>query len=808
MSRAPNPGAPRVSPHVVPKAQVTYDADGEESTTNDAWEEPSTTTEQGEVAERIRSFRAELARRSEDAIRAEPDGTSDIVTADPEARVTLPRPRQSSPDARATAPRTREPSPRRVANSLGTSEEPTVEDQRANAALNAIVAPRSVATLAVTDGSDIGKTFELQPGKTYTIGRAIDNDVVLTDISVSRKHFDLRFDDGAWQLRDRGSGNGTLINGIVEDHAVRLANGDVIEIGNTLFRFDAPDAPKRPAPPLAGDPDEDLATVAGKRRPTELQHGHDVPPLPPPEPRLRAVTRPPPPPAPRARTPSSAPPFSPEPPAPIPAPAPVAAPAPLVHQFSGARHVLPSQSPTLLGEPRPAPAPLLPPAPVPVPATTRGGPAMMQYSYPPAAALPSQLAPTQGPSFPPSMLVMPNAQVRSDPSTALVPPTPYYPVALPPPPQQYIPPTLSQRTKVILAGAGLTLFAAIATVAVIKGSGSDAEAVTKPRPTAPAATTKAPAKTPINATAQQATPPKREEPPKPATTAAVPPPPAAKPVPPPPLPAVTEKPAPPPAAPVVASAPPASAQADRARLERERSAALKAERDRKRAEQQDKTAARRPKETRRPGLEDEDAVQVEDEDDEEEAEPKRVASDLSGIKSKADEQYRAKNFSGAATTLTKAAEAADEDEARKLKSLASKYAEFGKAYNVGMGPATPVKDAFAKLMAARKLDSSVGGEFTTAIDQKLDEVAPRAAATFIANKDYERAFSAAQVNAQSPTAQSVMKKLQEVAGDLYRTAEKQMSSDEDSAREKLRLVRKIVDSKSSWHQKATKLLGG
>ncbi|MGE3545905.1 MAG: hypothetical protein AB7L28_18380, partial [Kofleriaceae bacterium] len=58
-----------------------------------------------------------------------------------------------------------------------------------------------------------------------------------------------------------------------------------------------------------------------------------------------------------------------------------------------------------------------------------------------------------------------------------------------------------------------------------------------------------------------------------------------------------------------------------------------------------------------------------------------------------------------------------------------------------------------------------------------------------------------------PTAQSVLKKLQAVAGDLYRAAEKEMRSDEDSAREKLRLVLKIVDSKSSWHQKATKLLG-
>ncbi|MGE3547466.1 MAG: FHA domain-containing protein, partial [Kofleriaceae bacterium] len=425
---------------MVPKAQVTYADEGEESTTNDAWEEPSTTTEQGEVAERIRAFRAELSRRSEDAIPADPAASSDVVTGDPEARVTMPRPRQHSPEARVTLPR-------RAANTIGTSEEPTIEDQRALAVLNAAEPPRKAACLVVTDGSDAGKSFDLQPGKTYTIGRAIDNDIVLTDISVSRKHFDLRFEDGAWRIRDRGSGNGTLINGLVEDRLVQLANGDAIEIGNTLFRFEAPEL-VRPAPVgtprIEHDRDADLATVAGKRRPTEIQAVPQSPLPPLPEPRMRSVTRPPPPPSTaRARTQSNVPPIGPEPSGrPVPAapihvavptaPAPASTmPMPPMPQMV-AHH--PPLSPVMLGDARvlPPPAATLPPP------ATRLGPAM-SYGYPPAATLPSQLAPTQMPSFAPSMLVMPSAQVRPDPSTAHVPPTPYYPVALPGTPPQYVP---------------------------------------------------------------------------------------------------------------------------------------------------------------------------------------------------------------------------------------------------------------------------------------------------------------------------------------------------------------------------------
>src|SRR5687767_775010 len=204
MGRAPNSGAPqRVSAHVVPKAPATFSqSDEEEKTTIESgWEdEASTTVEQGEVAEKIRSLGVETPMRP--AANGRTNNTHITST------------------------------------NGGQLDEPTVDDQRAHAALSLITPSVAPARIVVTAGNDNGQELEIRPGKTYTIGRAIDNDFVLTDIAVSRKHFDLRHENGTWIVVDRGSGNGTVINGAIEDQPFALMNGDMIEIGNTHFRFD------------------------------------------------------------------------------------------------------------------------------------------------------------------------------------------------------------------------------------------------------------------------------------------------------------------------------------------------------------------------------------------------------------------------------------------------------------------------------------------------------------------------------------------------------------------------------------------
>src|SRR5215470_15547974 len=73
-----------------------------------------------------------------------------------------------------------------------------------------------------------------------SIGRANDNDIVLNDFSVSRRHAFLKKENGAWFIYDNQSTNGVKVN----DQAVPKAavgDGDHALIGTFLLRFrDAP----------------------------------------------------------------------------------------------------------------------------------------------------------------------------------------------------------------------------------------------------------------------------------------------------------------------------------------------------------------------------------------------------------------------------------------------------------------------------------------------------------------------------------------------------------------------------------------
>ena len=152
------------------------------------------------------------------------------------------------------------------------ADEPTVEDQArplpplqlVQGTATGAADPRSLAKLQVVSGSDQGRVFDLRPGKELSVGRAVDNDVCLTDIAVSRRHLELSWDGDAWVLRDRGSGNGTLINERIEDGRCQLRDGDRIEIGNTVFRFDHPPSATKPTVTSWNQDDDEAATVAGK----------------------------------------------------------------------------------------------------------------------------------------------------------------------------------------------------------------------------------------------------------------------------------------------------------------------------------------------------------------------------------------------------------------------------------------------------------------------------------------------------------------------------------------------------------------
>jgi hypothetical protein len=72
-----------------------------------------------------------------------------------------------------------------------------------------------------------------------TIGRAEDNTVALPDDEFASGHH-ARIEsqrDGVWIL-DLGSTNGTFVNGARLDGRRRLREGDLVQVGDTEFRFE------------------------------------------------------------------------------------------------------------------------------------------------------------------------------------------------------------------------------------------------------------------------------------------------------------------------------------------------------------------------------------------------------------------------------------------------------------------------------------------------------------------------------------------------------------------------------------------
>nr|WP_308494923.1 ATP-binding cassette domain-containing protein [Mycobacterium kansasii] len=69
-----------------------------------------------------------------------------------------------------------------------------------------------------------------------TIGRGPDNDVVLNDLLVSRRHAMLRRSGSQWELVDNNSANGTYVNGTRISRAL-LGPSDIVGIGHQLLHL-------------------------------------------------------------------------------------------------------------------------------------------------------------------------------------------------------------------------------------------------------------------------------------------------------------------------------------------------------------------------------------------------------------------------------------------------------------------------------------------------------------------------------------------------------------------------------------------
>jgi pSer/pThr/pTyr-binding forkhead associated (FHA) protein len=95
--------------------------------------------------------------------------------------------------------------------------------------------PSGVALLIVKRGPSAGARFLLDRN-VLSVGRHPDSEIFLDDITVSRRHAEVRREGGEFLIADTGSLNGIYINRQPVDTAT-LANHDEIQIGNFRLVF-------------------------------------------------------------------------------------------------------------------------------------------------------------------------------------------------------------------------------------------------------------------------------------------------------------------------------------------------------------------------------------------------------------------------------------------------------------------------------------------------------------------------------------------------------------------------------------------
>jgi hypothetical protein len=93
------------------------------------------------------------------------------------------------------------------------------------------------ALLVLQEGPGAGSSFTLDPftKPSLSVGRSSDCDITLADGRASRHHSDIRWDGRQWVVVDRGSTNGTYVNGLQVRRPYDLRLGDRITIGETTL---------------------------------------------------------------------------------------------------------------------------------------------------------------------------------------------------------------------------------------------------------------------------------------------------------------------------------------------------------------------------------------------------------------------------------------------------------------------------------------------------------------------------------------------------------------------------------------------
>jgi pSer/pThr/pTyr-binding forkhead associated (FHA) protein len=96
-----------------------------------------------------------------------------------------------------------------------------------------------VPRLTVLQGKETIAVYTLS-GTKNIIGREMDNDVIVDDEKISRKHAIIYEDEGEYWIEDLNSKNGVFLNGKQITGRERLIDGYLLKLGTTILRFEHP----------------------------------------------------------------------------------------------------------------------------------------------------------------------------------------------------------------------------------------------------------------------------------------------------------------------------------------------------------------------------------------------------------------------------------------------------------------------------------------------------------------------------------------------------------------------------------------
>lgn len=97
-----------------------------------------------------------------------------------------------------------------------------------------------MAFLIFLTGDLKGRKFEFDR-PSITIGRSHENTIQLNDPSVSSQHCEFTREENTFKLIDKGSTNGSFVNGMQVVEPVEISPKDIIQLGDMEMIFDAPE---------------------------------------------------------------------------------------------------------------------------------------------------------------------------------------------------------------------------------------------------------------------------------------------------------------------------------------------------------------------------------------------------------------------------------------------------------------------------------------------------------------------------------------------------------------------------------------